>query len=69
MAEHPTPKPTIDERTAAPYTGFTVAALRAWRQQGRGPAFIRVNRSIRYRISDLEDWLTAHRVTTEGRRS
>jgi predicted DNA-binding transcriptional regulator AlpA len=59
---------TIDERDASPYIGYTKAALRAWRRQGRGPAYIRINRSIRYRIQDLDDWLQRHRVETEESR-
>lgn len=62
MVQHQQPQPTIDEQDAAPYIGYTPAALRAWRSQGRGPAYIRVNRSIRYRIADLDSWLQAHRV-------
>lgn len=50
------------EEDAAAFVGYTPAALRAWRRQGRGPAYIRVGRSVRYRISDLDEWLGAHRV-------
>jgi predicted DNA-binding transcriptional regulator AlpA len=52
----------LDERDAAAYVGFTVSALRLWRRQDRGPSYIQVNRSIRYRVSDLDAWLNAHLV-------
>jgi hypothetical protein len=64
MAQHLTPTNTIDERNAAPYLGYTPAALRAWRHQGRGPAYIRHNRSVRYRVADLDAWLEKHCVRT-----
>ena len=28
-----------------------------WRSTGRGPKFIRVGRAVRYRESDIDDWL------------
>jgi excisionase family DNA binding protein len=31
--------------------------LQDWRSSGQGPSFIRVGRVIRYRKSDVEDWL------------
>jgi len=30
--------------------------------RGRGPAYIRIGRSIRYRIADLDRWLEQHKV-------
>jgi hypothetical protein len=54
--------PTVAESDAASYLGFSPAALRVWRRERRGPAFIRQNRSIRYLVADLDAWLTAHRV-------
>ena len=62
MAQHTTATPTLAERDSAVYIGFRPPALKAWRREGRGPAYIRVNRSIRYRVADLDAWLDAHRV-------
>lgn len=36
-----------------------VAAVR-----GDGPPFIKIGRSVRYRVSDLRDWIEARRVTS-----
>jgi predicted DNA-binding transcriptional regulator AlpA len=58
----------VDEHEAARYVGFTASALRVWRWQGRGPAFIRHGRSVRYLPSDLDAWLTRHRVETSESR-
>ena len=57
-----TPRQAISEREAAPYTGLSTHGLRAMRRQGRGPAYLRLGRAIRYRIVDLDAWMTAHRV-------
>ncbi len=55
----------LTEDDAAMYLGYKAATLRAWRLDGRGPAFIRVNRSVRYLPRDLDDWLQRHRVRTK----
>jgi predicted DNA-binding transcriptional regulator AlpA len=62
-----TPRPTVaslglEERDAARYICYTQAALRSWRRKGRGPAYIRYGRSVRYLRSDLDAWLARHRV-------
>lgn len=62
------PPATIDEQDAGVYIGYTPSALRAWRSQGRGPAYIRIGRSIRYRVEDLDDWLNGHLVHTRDSR-
>jgi hypothetical protein len=35
--------------------------LRRARQCGNGPAHLRLGRAIRYRVQDLDAWLTVHR--------
>lgn len=66
----PTPAATIVERDAGRYIGLTPAFLRKARREGRGPAYLRIGRTIRYRIVDLDDWLLKHRVETrESRRA
>jgi excisionase family DNA binding protein len=39
----------------------SVRTLERWRQEGTGPAFIRVGRSPRYRRSDIDAWLEQQR--------
>jgi len=46
------------------WPGMTVRKLQRFRDQGTGPAYIKVGRTITYRESDLRDYWTAHRVTT-----
>jgi hypothetical protein len=57
------PVGTVMEEDAAHYTGWSQAYLRKSRRFGRGPAYLRIGRSIRYRIADLDAWLEAHRVS------
>ena len=35
--------------------------LTAWRNQKRGPAYLKIGRSVFYRRSDLCEWLAAQR--------
>jgi predicted DNA-binding transcriptional regulator AlpA len=60
----PKPSNSIPEDDAAAYIGMTVAYLRKARQQGRGPTYLRLGRSIRYRTPDLDAWLEKHVVRT-----
>ena len=51
----------LTEIEAAGRLGLKVATLRAWRHQGRGPAFVRLGRAIRYLGSDIDEFLTTNR--------
>lgn len=33
---------------------------------GVGPAFVRIGRSIRYRVGDIREWIAQNRVQTRG---
>jgi len=42
--------------------GVEPDTLRAWRRQGRGPAFIEVgSKTVRYRAEDVRAWIQAQR--------
>lgn len=51
----------VTESDAAAVLGLKVATLRAWRHQGRGPAYVRLGRAIRYLPADLDEFLRANR--------
>ena len=36
--------------------------LANWRSAGRGPAFVKVGRAVRYRPEDLEEFIQKHTV-------
>lgn len=51
----------LTEGEAATRLGLKVATLRAWRNQGRGPAYVRLGRAIRYLSADLDEFLHSNR--------
>ena len=51
----------VTEAEAAVRLGLKVATLRAWRNQGRGPAYVRLGRAIRYLPTDLDEFLQSNR--------
>ncbi len=51
----------LTETEAATRLGLKVATLRAWRNQGRGPAYVRLGRAIRYLSTDLDEFLQSNR--------
>ena len=42
---------------AARYLSLATVTLEVWRQQKRGPAYVRLGRRIAYRVRDLESFL------------
>jgi predicted DNA-binding transcriptional regulator AlpA len=54
----------LSEREVAARWGISVAALRAWRLKRVGPRFLRLGRSVRYRLRDLHIWMEARTVVT-----
>jgi predicted site-specific integrase-resolvase len=55
-----------NEKDAASVLGCSVAALRKWRLLGKGPAYCKVERLVRYAEEDLQAYLEAHRVQPVG---
>jgi excisionase family DNA binding protein len=43
----------------AAWLGVTERTLRAWRHSGKGPQFVKIGGSPRYRRRDVEGWLAA----------
>lgn len=58
----------LDRAAAAAFVGRSVRTLDGWRlgrDRGRGPRFIQHgNRSIRYRVGDLRDWVDSGLIET-----
>lgn len=55
----------VNEKEAAQFLGYTVRALQNWRLRGGGPSFVKVSsRSIRYRLSDLGEWVESRIVSS-----
>ena len=51
---------------AASFLLTSVGTLAQWRYLRRGPAYIKVGRSVAYRLSDLLDYLEQTRVSHNG---
>ena len=47
---------------ASQYVGVSQAALRTWKRQGKGPAFFRAGKLLKFRRSDLDAWIEAQLV-------
>jgi predicted DNA-binding transcriptional regulator AlpA len=55
--EHTDSMKLITEETLAKYLQVSLACLRRWRVERRGPAFIHVGRLVRYEWHSVESWL------------
>jgi hypothetical protein len=49
----------LTEEDVAKHLHVSLAALRRWRLEGRGPRFIKVSALVRYRPEELEAWLAS----------
>ncbi|KPP91323.1 MAG: hypothetical protein HLUCCA08_08775 [Rhodobacteraceae bacterium HLUCCA08] len=57
------PPEYLNTAHAAAFLGLTPAGMETMRKEGRGPAFIRASgKLVRYRVTDLRDWMAQHRV-------
>jgi excisionase family DNA binding protein len=45
---------------AAEYLGVARQTLNCWRMAGKGPAYVKMGRMVRYSESDLRSWVDAH---------
>lgn len=49
--------PFCTTKEAAKYLGLKRTTLEAWRCRGGGPRYLKLGRSVRYRLSDLDAWV------------
>ena len=47
----------MTEKEAAEHYGISVRTFQAWRVKGSGPKYCKIGRSVRYRQSDLSDFI------------
>jgi hypothetical protein len=50
------PSQYLDEAAVAAIYDVSPATLRTWRCLGRGPRFLKIGRSVRYRPEDVHGW-------------
>jgi predicted DNA-binding transcriptional regulator AlpA len=61
----------LTEQKAAETLNCTIAALRRWRRERRGPRFVKLGRLIRYNLADIEAYVeqSTHRSFSPGANS
>ncbi len=67
---------TLSSAEAAEFLGVNPKTLNNWRSQGKGPAYVkhagaidglgRQRGTVGYRLADLRDYVSTHRVSTES---
>ncbi len=55
----------INEVRAAEILCLGVQTLRNWRHQKKGPPYLKISRSVRYRLDDLENFMDSKRIDPE----
>ncbi|KUG29975.1 hypothetical protein ASZ90_000116 [hydrocarbon metagenome] len=56
------PQVLIGEKEAASYIGLSVKTMQARRMNHLPPVFVKMGRSVRYRLEDLDAFVAAHVV-------
>ena len=59
-------EPLLNERDVAQWIRVSVATLRYWRSEGKGPRYRKVGQLVRYAPSDVNDWLKSRPSGGEG---
>jgi len=57
----------LTTREAAGYLRLAITTLEHWRLEGRGPAFSKMGRQVRYRRADVDRWLAEMNEGATGR--
>jgi hypothetical protein len=56
----------LNDRDAAAFIAMRPQTLRNWRQDNKGPPYIKVGRAVRYSVVDLIAYMEAHKVKPYG---
>jgi predicted DNA-binding transcriptional regulator AlpA len=56
----------LSDKEVAMLCAVSLAAVRKWRLNQKGPKFIRICGSVKYRRTDLDQWLNACPTGGEG---
>lgn len=54
-----TPGTLLNDREVARLLSVSVASIRRWRLFKTGPRFLKIGTLVRYRLSDVEQWLAS----------
>ncbi len=55
---HINPVTVMTVKQASEYLGLAVSTLNKWRCHGGGPVFVKMGRAVRYRVVDLEAYIS-----------
>ena len=56
----------VGEKKAAVIMGLAVQTLRNWRHYGQGPAYLKLGKSVRYDLQDIEVYLQKRKIDPEA---
>ena len=56
----------LTPKEAAAYCRVSLSWLANKRIYGGGPTFIKIGMKVSYRMSDLDDWLSEHRIVRQA---
>ena len=56
----------VGEKKAAVAMGLAVQTLRNMRHQRRGPVYLKIGRSVRYDLQDIEAYLQKRKIDPEA---
>ena len=59
---------TLDTDGAAARIGLSAKTLTNKRVAGDGPPFVKMGRSVRYRVADLDAWMAARVINSTSER-
>jgi predicted DNA-binding transcriptional regulator AlpA len=55
----------LKETEVSKRTGLALPTLRNWRSLGRGPAYLKMGKAVRYQEEDVEAYIRSKRIETE----
>ncbi len=58
-------KPLLLDTDVAKITKCSISSVRKWRQQGRGPLYLRLGNSVRYREKDVLHYVQSGKLYSE----
>ena len=57
-------EPLINEKQLSTLTGIPAKTWQHFRYVGKGPPFVKIGRSVRYRPSEVESWLATNKASS-----
>lgn len=57
----------MNEKQVAERFGIAIQTLRNWRSVGKGPAYVKLERLVRYSVDGTEKYFQSHMVDPEAK--